>query len=111
MGRRDGRRRRARVPVHVRGLIVIALVLMAALACSGDTGMVQGRVLEVVDRSPTEIELLRVRDDAGKVWTFTTERALFKDGSHLRLHQAMGESVVVLYESKNGRLVATGIND
>ena len=95
----------------MRALIVAALVVVAGLACTGGTGVVRGMVLEVVDRSPAEIEVLRVRGDNGRVWTFTTEEALLKDGAHLRLHQALGQPVVVLYESKDGRLVATDIRD
>lgn len=91
-----------------------ALLLLAAAACpggDGEAGLVRGLVLEVVDRSPSEIETLRIRDGDGKVWTFITEKALLKDGAHLRVHQVLGERVTVLYVAKNGALVATEIRD
>ncbi len=90
-----------------------ALVLLAVVACPGrnESGLVRGLVLEVLDRSPSEIEALRIRDDNGRVWTFTTEKALLKDGAHLRVHQVLGQQVVVLYVAKGDRLVATEIRD
>ncbi len=89
-----------------------ALLLLTAFACrGGDSGLVRGLVLEVVDRNPSEIEVLRIKDDDGEVWTFTTEGALLKDGAHLRVHQVLGERVTVLYVEKDGQRVATEIRD
>ena len=58
-----------------------------------------------------EIEMLRVRDEDGRVWTFVTDGALEKNGAHLRLHQVLGETIEVSYEEHEGRLVATALRD
>ena len=106
-----------RAAVSRGGRVVLAVglaaLLLLAVACPGgeESGLVQGLVLEVVDRSPSEIETLRIKDDDGRVWTFTTEKALLKDGAHLRVHQVLGHPVVVLYVTKDGTLVATEIRD
>jgi len=45
------------------------------------------------------------------VWPFTTVEALGKNGAHLRLHQVLGQTIEVLYEKRDGRLVAVGLRD
>ena len=72
---------------------------------------VRGRVLEVVSRNPIEIELLRVRDEAGKEWTFATEGYPGITPDHLREHQLLGLSVLVLYVVRGDMLVALRIAD
>ncbi len=92
----------------------LALVVIAGVACSSEavnSGVVRGFVVEVADRSITEVETLRIRDDTGRLWTFTTEGNLGKSGSHLRLHGVNGESVLVAWTEKDGRLVATQFRD
>ena len=71
----------------------------------------RGVVVEAVDRDLAEIEALRIRDDDGRVWTFTTDGALEKNGAHLRLHQVLGQTIEVRYEEREGRLIATGLTD
>ena len=71
----------------------------------------RGVVVEAVDRDLAEIETLRIRDGDGRVWTFTTEGPLEKNGAHLRLHQVLGQTIEVLYERRDGRLVAVGLRD
>ena len=73
--------------------------------------MVRGVVVEAIDRNLAEIETLRVRDGDGRVWTFTTDGALEKNGAHLRLHQVLGETIEVSYEEREGQLIATGLRD
>ena len=81
------------------------------LACNGEPGVVRGIVVEAVDRDLAEIETLRIRDGDGRVWTFTTEGPLEKNGAHLRLHQVLGQTIEVRYEEREGRLIATGLRD
>jgi hypothetical protein len=94
----------------------ICLLLIAA-ACSGDgektvtEKTVTGMVLEAVERSLVEIELLKVRDDTGKAWEFATEGNVGISAAHLRQHQVMGEGVVVTYKVVDGRLIATDVRD
>ncbi len=81
------------------------------LACNGEPGTVRGMVVEAVDRDIAEIETLRIRDDDGRLWTFTTDGSLEKNGAHLRLHQVLGQTIEVRYEEQEGRLIATGLRD
>ena len=81
------------------------------MACNGEPGTVRGMVVEVVDRDIAEIETLRIRDDDGRLWTFTTDGSLEKNGAHLRLHQVLGQTIEVRYEEREGRLIATGLRD
>ena len=67
--------------------------------------------MEAVDRDLAEIETLRIRDGDGRVWPFTTEGPLEKNGAHLRLHQVLGQTIEVRYEERDGRLIATGLRD
>lgn len=67
--------------------------------------------MEAVDRDLAEIETLRIRDGDGRVWAFTTEGPLEKNGAHLRLHQVLGQTIEVRYEERDGRLIATGLRD
>jgi len=97
--------------------VVFVALMMASLAGAGcfgggaDSGMVRGLVIEVVDRDITQIETLRIRDDSGRLWTFTTVADIGMSGSHVRLHGVLGESVLVTWTEKDGRLIATQIGD
>ena len=93
-------------------LALAAVLLLIAVACGGDEGKsVTGIVVEAVDRNIVEIELLRVRDRSGRVWEFTTEGNVGINAAHLRQHQVLGDGVVVKYEAKGGRLIATEVRD
>jgi hypothetical protein len=82
-----------------------ALALVLVLACGGNgaaanpdaTEQVHGHVVEVVARNITEVETLRIRDESGQVWVFTTEGFAGFTPSHLREHQLFGQAVVVSY--------------
>ncbi len=85
---------------------------VAWTGCGGtDSGVVRGLVIEVVDRDITQIETLRIRDDSGRLWTFTTEDDIGMSGAHLRLHGVLGESVLVVWTEKDGRLIAIQLRD
>lgn len=68
-------------------------------------------MVEAVDRNLAEIEMLRVRDNGGCLWTFSTDGALEKNGAHLRLHQVLGQTIEITYEGRDGRLIATALRD
>jgi hypothetical protein len=96
----------------VSALTAGMVVLLIAAACGGDSEKtVTGLIVEAVERDLVEIELLRVRDDDGKVWTFSTEGPVGINAAHLRQHQVLGEKVVVTYSSYRGDLIATGVRD
>ena len=67
--------------------------------------------MEAADRNLAEIETLRIRDSEGRVWTFSTDGPLEKNGAHLRLHQVLGETIEVAHEEREGQLVATSLRD
>ena len=71
----------------------------------------RGKIIEVTDRNLAEIQTLRIRDANNQLWTFTTTGPLQKNGAHLRLHQALGQTIQVRYQQKNGQLIATTLND
>ena len=64
---------------------VVALLLPIAAVCGGSGEKeVTGLVLEVVERDLVEIEFLRLRDDAGRVWEFSTAGDGGASGARLR---------------------------
>ena len=73
--------------------------------------MVWGVIVEATDRNLSEIETLTIRDGDGRLWTFTTDGVLEKNGAHLRLHQVLGQTIQVRYYERDGRLIATGLMD
>ena len=112
-------------PPRQRAISLGAAVLIVALSWGCGSGSdlsgseeaqrVEGLVVEVVDRNIEEVESLRVRDQSGMLWTFTTEGYAGFTPAHLREHQLFGSQVVVSYRSEKGpdgdRLVAVDITD
>jgi hypothetical protein len=107
-----------------RGLIgVAAAVLVRAVAllvgCGGGTdatpasgSLVRGMVVAVEGRSIIELESLSIRDEAGKVWTFTSGSGYVGfTPSHLREHQLLGHPITVTYVAEGDTLVAVEIID
>ena len=92
-------------------LMLGAALLLIAAACGGGEKQVTGLVLEVVERSLVEIELLRVRDDDGNVWEFSTEGDVGTSAVHLKLHQVAGDKIVVTFREVGGRLIAFEVKD
>ncbi len=89
-----------------------AALLLIAAACGGNgEKQVTGLVLEAVERDVVEIELLRVRDDGGRVWEFSTEGDVGTSAAHLRQHQLGGERILVTYCEEGGRLIAVDVRD
>ena len=99
------------------GLGLIA-VLAAALAlvtagCAGQPReQVRGHVVDVVVRNFTEVESLRIRDEAGKIWDFRgAEGFIGFTPSHVKEHQLQGLSVLVSYVREGDTLVAVRLAD
>ena len=98
---------------------ILALLLLLSTACGGgETGdnvtgakQVRGQIVEVVARNIAEIELLTIRDDTGREYTFTTEEAVEFTPSHLKEHQLLGQSVLIKYVDQGGRFVAVEMGD
>ncbi len=97
------------------GLIaVLAAALALTLAgCSGQPReQVRGHVVDVVVRNFTEVESLRIRDDAGKIWDFKgAEGFIGFTPSHVKEHQLQGLSVLVSYVREGDTLVAVHLAD
>jgi hypothetical protein len=69
-------------------------------------------VVEVVGRSITELDSLRIRDEAGRVWTFASDEGFVGfTPSHLREHQLVGAPVVVTYVTQGDTLVVVDVSD
>jgi len=89
-----------------------AVLLLVAGACGGNgEKQVTGLVLAAVERNLAEIELLKVRDDNGKIWEFASEGQVGTSAAHLRQHQIGGERVLVTYREDDGRLIAIDVRD
>ncbi|PKB63620.1 MAG: hypothetical protein BZY80_06355 [SAR202 cluster bacterium Io17-Chloro-G2] len=95
--------------MNAAGAVIFSLALIFAVAC-GEPGsrltgqeprQVAGMVVEVVARDIDEVETLRIRDSAGKVWTFTTEGYAGFTPAHLREHQLFGDAVTVTYQERD----------
>ena len=93
----------------------VALLLLAALpgACVGSPGEmeVRGQVVEVVPRNFSELESLKIRTESGRVYHFETEGFVGFTPSHVKEHQLLGQSILVTYVEKGGRLVAVALAD
>ena len=72
---------------------------------------IRGQVIEVVERNQLEIGLLRVLDENGIEWDFTTEGWVGIDASHLMIHQRLKAPVLVLYVDRGEALVALKVLD
>ena len=83
---------------------------LAACGGGGDK-QVTGLVLEAVGRNFNEIEVLRLRDDDGRVWEFSTDGPVGISAAHLRQHQVAGETILVTYREEGGRLIAVDVSD
>ena len=92
-------------------VVATALLLIAAACGGGGDKQVTGLVLEVVGRGLTEIESIRLRDDDGRVWEFSTDGPVGTNAAHLRQHQLAGERVSVTYREEGGRLIAVAVGD
>ena len=75
-------------------------------------GQVRGLVVDVVGRNIVELEVLRVRDEEGRTWEFTSgEGFIGFTPSHLREHQLAGQPVTVSYIPQGDSLLAVNIYD
>ena len=99
--------RRRLAAVSVAG----ACLLVLAVSCGGGEKTVTGMVTDVVERNLSEVELLRVRDRSDNIWEFTTLGNIGMSPAHLKQHQVLGQGVLVVYKTIDGRLVVSKIRD
>ena len=101
----------------IHAMMAVFILTMATTpaftaGCDADGELqVRGRVVEVVPRNFSELELLRIRGDDGRLYTFKTEGFVGFTPSHVREHQFLGQTLLVTYEKLGGILVATRLED
>ena len=99
------------------GGLAATLLLVWACGSTGTTasnvpaGQVRGHILEVAEREVDKLAGLRLRDSSGKVWTFTTQGNAAFTASHTRLHQVLGQTLLVSYVTRGDRLLIVEITD
>ena len=92
-------------------LLVWACGATGTTATNVPTGQVRGNILEVVEREDDQLAGLRLSDSSGMVWAFTTEGNVAFTASHTRLHQVLGQTLLVSYVTREGRLLILDITD
>ena len=93
-------------------ILTMATTLAFANGCDADGKLqIRGQVVEVVPRNFSELELLRIRGDDGRLYTFETEGFVGFTPSHVREHQFLGQTLLVTYERRGDILVATKLED
>ena len=92
--------------------MLLAITLVLTAGCDdGGALQVRGQVVEVIPRSFSELELLTVRDEEGRLYTFETEGFVGFTPSHIREHQFLGQTLLVTYEKRGDILVAIRLED
>ena len=96
--------------------LTVAFLGMACLSGPSEelnSATVQGVILRVESLSLTELALLEIRDEAGKIWTFEARGkrfALFTP-SHLNEHKVLGLKVRVSYHREGDALVIDDVSE
>ena len=92
--------------------VLLAATVVLTAGCDSEGSLqIRGQVVEVVPRNFSELELLRIRDDEGRVHTFETEGFVGFTPSHVREHQFLGQTLLVTYERREDILVAVSLED
>ena len=108
-------------------VMVLLLALLMEASCGGNsrdgleetqtpsqesgTKEIRGLVVEVKAASLIELESLTVRDEQGRLWSFTTEGPIDNTPSHVREHQVRALPVTVYYRETPKGLVAVSVTD
>ena len=108
--------RKMKVKLALGAIAMIALISGACtdVARNKDLNSIQtvsGLVIMVEARAITEIKLVRIIDEEGITWNFTTIRPLDFTPSHLREHMVRGDPVTVTFRKVDDLLVAERLED
>ena len=95
----------------VAAALLLGLALFPGCGSDEETWQVRGQVVEVAARNFSELESLRVRDDRGREYQFTTEGFVGFTPSHVKEHQLLGQSLLVTYRKRGDTLVAVALAD
>lgn len=105
------------------GVLAAGMLLVWACGSAGITptpgtaptnalaGQVRGVILEVVEGEDDMLAGLRVRDASGQTWTFISDGKVGFSASHTRLHQVLGETLLVSYETREDQLLIVELAD
>ena len=74
-------------------------------------GQVRGHILAVVERGDDKLTGLMLRDSSERVWTFTAEEEVEFTASHARLHQVLGQTLLVSYITRGDQLLIVELTD
>ena len=99
-----------KLPV-IAALTIWGLAMLLGCGDGEGTWQVRGQVVEVVARNFSELESLRIRDEQGREYRFTTEGFVGFTPSHVREHQLLGQSLLVTYRKQGDILVAVALAD
>lgn len=93
-------------------LVPLALVL-TLISCTHQMESVRGLVVEVVAKSPIEVETLTLVDQQNTKLKFYSSGTTFSEFtlSHLREHMMLGDPITVRFERQNGFLLLKEIRD
>lgn len=100
---------------------VLAVIILGMGCLSGPSGAsdglnsatVRGAIIGVESLSLLELDVLEIRDEAGRAWTFMGQGKIFPlfTPSHLTEHQVLGLSVQVSYHREGDALIIDDISD
>ncbi len=108
----DGKRPASAAGSSLLLALLLAFLALLLIACDSGEGLtVRGQVVEFTPRSFSELEHLKIRDDEGREFVFETDGFVGFTPSHVGEHQLLGQSLLVTYEKRGGRLVATMLED
>ena len=114
---------RVAIRVMWMGVLAASMLLMWACGSPGNpatpgtaptnapAGQVRGLILEVVEGEDDQLTGLRLRDESGKTWAFIADGNVGFSASHTRLHQVLGQTLLVSFETGEGRLSIVELTD
>jgi hypothetical protein len=100
-------------------LIPGILLIFMTISCIPDknsegtslTQEVRGHVIQVVPRNISEFETLHIKSQTQKYYEFTSQGFTGFTPSHIKEHQLFGQTLLVKYVNKNGKLIAISLED
>ena len=94
-------------------LLLLSTFALNIISCSSPMESVKGLVVEVVAKSPVEVETLTLVDQDNTNLKFYTNGTIFPEftPSHLRDHMLLGDPITVWYKRRDGILLLKEITD
>ena len=94
-------------------LLLITVFVLNLVSCYNPVDSVRGLVVEVVAKSPIEVETLTLVDQDNTKLKFYSNGTIFQKftPSHLREHMLLGDPITVWFERQGGILFLKEIKD